>query len=167
LRNSPTAQASNALRQLISRAGEIAVPSPGVSGTVQFPGYNLLVGANLPNAGTMFVPLEEFDKRKSPKQSAQAIMGQLQARFAELRDGLVLIFPPRRRVAAGTVAGFKMMIQDRADVGLNTLGATAFGMMVNGSQTPGLAQVFSTFTTRVPQIYVDVDRVKGQSMNVR
>src|SRR5207249_6610564 len=39
-------------------------------------------------------------------------------------------------------------------------------MMVTGSQTPGLAQVFSTFTTRVPQLFVDVDRVKAKSMNV-
>jgi multidrug efflux pump subunit AcrB len=39
-------------------------------------------------------------------------------------------------------------------------------MMVNGSQTPGLAQVFTTFTTRVPQLFVDVDRVKAKSMNV-
>jgi multidrug efflux pump len=59
-----------------------------------------------------------------------------------------------------------MMIQDRADVGLETLAGTSFRMMVNGSQTPGLAQVFTTFTTRVPQIFVDVDRVKAKSMGV-
>src|SRR6185436_8717517 len=72
--------------------------------------------------------------------------------------------PPVRGL--GSTAGFKMMIQDRADVGLNTLGSTAFQMMINGSQTHGLAQVFTTFTTRVPQIFVDVDRVKAKSMNV-
>jgi len=153
-------------QNIIRRAGEIARTIPGVNGTVEFPGYNLLAGANLPNAGTMFVSLEEFDKRKDSRRSAQAIIGRLRAAYSELRDGLVLIFPPPPVRGLGTVAGFKMMVQDRADVGLDTLGATAFGMMVNGSQTPGLAQVFSTFTTRVPQIYVDVDRVKAKSMNV-
>jgi multidrug efflux pump len=59
-----------------------------------------------------------------------------------------------------------MMIQDRGDLGLDALAGTAFRMMVDGSQTPGLAQVFTTFTTRVPQIFVDVDRVKAKSMNV-
>src|SRR6266853_694601 len=59
-----------------------------------------------------------------------------------------------------------MMIQDRADIGLDALAGTSFRMMVNGSQTPGLAQVFTTFTTRVPQLFVDVDRVKAKSMNV-
>src|SRR5262249_39420382 len=74
--------------------------------------------------------------------------------------------PPPPVRGLGATAGFKMMIQDRADVGLDTLAATSFKMMVNGSQTPGLAQVFTTFTTRVPQLFVDVDPVKAKSMNV-
>jgi multidrug efflux pump len=49
--------------KIIGRAGAIARSIPGVKGTVQFPGYNLLVGGNLPNAGTMFVSLDEFKSR--------------------------------------------------------------------------------------------------------
>jgi len=55
-----------------------------------------------------------------------------------LRDGLVLVLPPPPVQGLGSTAGFKMMIQDRADLGLDTLGGTAFQMMVNGSQTPDL-----------------------------
>jgi len=153
-------------QKIIGRAGEIARTIPGVNGTVEFPGYNLLVGGNLPNAGTMFVSLESFEDRKDPRKSAKAIMGQLYARYAELRDARVLVLPPPPVRGLGSTAGFKMMIQDRADLGLDALAGTAFGMMVDGSQTPGLAAVFTTFTTRVPQIFVDVDRVKAKSMNV-
>src|SRR5216683_1928312 len=153
-------------QNIISRAGEIARAIPGVNGTVEFPGYNLLVGANLPNAGTMFVSLEAFEDRKVPRKSAQAIMGQLYARYAELRDARVLVLPPPPVRGLGSTAGFKLMIQDRADLGLDALAGTAFRTMVDGSQTPGLAQVFTTFTTRVPQIFVDVDRLKAKSMNV-
>ena len=150
----------------ISRAGEIARTIPGVKGTVEFPGYNLLVGANLPNAGTMFVSLEGFEHRKDPHKSAQAIMDQLYARYAELRDARVLVLPPPPVRGLGSVAGFKMMVQDRTDAGLDALAGTSFKMMVDGSQTPGLAQVFTTFTTGVPQLFVDVDRAKAKSMNV-
>src|SRR5216110_764577 len=153
-------------QKIIGRAGEIARTVPGVNGTVEFPGYNLLVGGNLPNAGTMFVSLESFDDRKDPRKSAQAIMGQLYAKSAELRDARVLMLPPPPVRGLGSTAGFKMMVQDRADLGLDALAGTAFRMMVDGGQSPGLAQVFSTFTTRVPQIFVDVDRVKAKSMNV-
>jgi multidrug efflux pump len=153
-------------QKIIGRAGEIAREIPGVNGTVEFPGFNLLVGANLPNAGTMFVSLDAFEHRKDPQKSAQAITRQLYAKYSELRDARVLVLPPPPVRGLGATAGFKMMIQDRADLGLDVLGTTSFKMMVNGSQTPGLAQVFTTFTTRVPQLFVDVDRVKAKSMNV-
>jgi len=153
-------------QKIINRAGEIARTIPGVKGTVEFPGFNLLVGGNLPNAGTMFVSLESFEDRKDPRKSAQAILGQLYARYDELRDARILVLPPPPVRGLGSTAGFKMMVQDRADLGLNALAGTAFSMMVEGSQTPGLAAVFTTFTTRVPQIFVDVDRVKAKSMNV-
>src|SRR6266404_3814775 len=153
-------------QKIIGRAGEIARAVPGVNGTVEFPGYNLLVGANLPNAGTMFVSLESFEERKDPRKSAEAIMGQLYAHYAELRDARVLVLPPPPVRGLGSTAGFKMMVQDRTDAGLDALGGTSFKMMIDGSQTPGLAQVFTTFTTRVPQLFLDVDRVKAKSMNV-
>ncbi len=37
-------------QKIITRAGAIARTIPGVRNTVEFPGYNILVGANLPNA---------------------------------------------------------------------------------------------------------------------
>ncbi len=153
-------------QKIITRAGEIARTIPGIRNSVEFPGYNLLVGANLPNAGTMFLGLDEFSQRKDPSRAARALIAQLDARYAELRDARVVVLPPPPVRGLGATAGFKMMVQDRADVGLDALAATSFKMMVNGSQTPGLAQVFTTFTTRVPQIFVDVDRVKAKSMNV-
>jgi multidrug efflux pump len=153
-------------QKIITRAGEIARTIPGVRDTVEFPGYNLLVGANLPNAGTMFIGLDEFSQRKGARQSAPALIAQLNARYAELRDARVAVLPPPPVRGLGSTAGFKMMIEDRADLGLDVLAGTALQMMVKGSQTPGLAQVFTTFTTRVPQIYVDVDRVKAKSMGV-
>jgi multidrug efflux pump len=114
----------------------------------------------------MFVSLDAFDQRADRRKSARAVMGQLYTRYEELRDARVLVLPPPPVQGLGSTAGFKMMIQDRADLGLNALSATAFQMMVEGSQTPGLAQVFTTFTTRVPQLYLDVDRVKAKSMGV-
>lgn len=152
--------------RIITRAGEIARTVPGVKGTVEFPGFNILVGANLPNAGTMFVSLDGFEHRKDRGKSAQAIIARLSAAYDELRDARVLVLPPPPVQGLGRTAGFKMLVQDRSDLGLDALAGTAFRMMVSGNQMPGLAQVFTTFTTRVPQLLVDVDRVKAKSMGV-
>src|SRR5262249_36600826 len=80
--------------KIILRAGDIARTIPNMNGTVEFPGFNLLVSGNLPNADTMFVSLKEFKNRKSPDKSAQAVLGQLYARFAELPDARILVLPP-------------------------------------------------------------------------
>jgi multidrug efflux pump len=94
-----------------------------VNGTVEFPGFNLLVGGNLPNSGTMFVSLEAFEDRKAPQKSAEVIMRQLYAKYAELRDARILVLSPPPVRGLGATAGFKMMVQDRADLGLDVLGA--------------------------------------------
>jgi len=153
-------------QKVLTRAGELARQIPGVTYSVEFPGFSAISGANLPNAGTMFLGLQPFDKRHDRAKSMQSIIDQLYGRFGELRDALVLVFPPPPVRGLGNVGGFKMMIQDRQDVGLNTLAATAFNMMVNGSQLPGMQSVFTTFTVKVPQLFIDVDRTKAKSMNV-
>jgi multidrug efflux pump len=153
-------------QKLLMRAGEIAQQVPGITFAVQFPGFSAVSGANLPNAGTMFLGLEPFDKRHDPAKSMQGIIAQLNMRFTELQDGLVLVFPPPPVRGLGNVGGFKMMVQDRQDAGLPVLGGTAFNMMVNGSQLPGMQAVFTTFTVNVPQLFIEVDRTKAKSMNV-
>ena len=39
-------------------------------------------------------------------------------------------------------------------------------MMVKANQTPGLANNLTTFRANVPQLWLDVDRVKAKSMDV-
>ncbi len=57
-------------------------------------------------------------------------------------------------------------IQDRGNAGLEELQAQAFAMMMKANQTPGLTNNLTTFRANVPQLWLDVDRVKAKSMNV-
>ncbi len=154
-------------QKVITEAGRLAREVPGVTTTVEFPGFNPLVGANLPNAGAMYITLDDFANRQGkPNLSADVIMGQIYGKFTAIRDARVLVLPPPPVSGLGNSGGFKMMVQDRTSLGLTPLAGVAFRMMVNGSQTPGLAATFTTFTTNVPQLQVNVDRTKAKSMGV-
>ncbi len=154
-------------QKVIAEAGRLAREVPGVKATVEFPGFNPLVGANLCNAGAMFIPLDDFSEREGKSHlSADAIMGQIYGKFASIKDARVLVLPPPPVNGLGTSGGFKMMVQDRNSLGLEPLAGAAFRMMVNGNQTPGLAAAFTTFTANVPQISVIVDRTKAKAMGV-
>jgi multidrug efflux pump len=66
----------------------------------------------------------------------------------------------------GSIGGFKLFIEDRADLGYDALFQTLQTMIGKSYQTPGLAGVFSTFTVNVPQLDADIDRVKAKQQGV-
>src|SRR5256885_443907 len=66
----------------------------------------------------------------------------------------------------GTIGGFKLYIEDRADLGYDALFQALQTMIGKGYQTPGLAGVFSTFTVNVPQLDAEIDRVKAKQQGV-
>ena len=66
----------------------------------------------------------------------------------------------------GTIGGFKLFVEDRADLGYDALYRNVQGIVGKSYQTPGLGSVFSTFTVNVPQLDADIDRVKAKQEGV-
>ncbi len=63
----------------------------------------------------------------------------------------------------GTIGGFKLYVEDRADLGYDALYQNLQNIIGKSYQTPGLAGTFSGFTVNVPQLDADVDRVKAKT----
>jgi HAE1 family hydrophobic/amphiphilic exporter-1 len=59
-----------------------------------------------------------------------------------------------------------MAVQDRGDVGLAELGQAARALIMAANATPELRGVNTTFSDRVPQIYLNIDRSKVKSLGV-
>src|SRR5260370_12253011 len=86
--------------------------------------------------------------------------------FAEIQEALILVGQPPPVAGIGNAGGFRMMLEDRAGRGSQTLQETAAAMTARANQTPGLAQVFSLFETSTPQLYLDIDRTKAQLLGI-
>src|SRR5208282_2384948 len=56
---------------------EIALKTPGVAHTVGLSGQSLILNANAPNLGSMYVLLTPFDERRDPELSADNIAKSL------------------------------------------------------------------------------------------
>ena len=149
------------------RAVELALDTPGVAHAANFVGFSGATRTNAPNAGAVFVVLKPFEERaKDPKLSAQAIQAALLAKFSTIQDALVLVVLPPPVRGIGSAGGFRMMVQDRGSNGPAELQSAVWAMMARANQTPGLKQVFSLFENSTPQLYLDIDRVKAQMLNV-
>ena len=162
----PDAASLDRTQAVVDKMAKIARETPGILDTMEIAGFNLF-GGNQPNTGAIFLPFKEFAERKGPGEDMASILARLNQRYrAEIPEAFVGVFPPPPIMGVGNAGGYRMYIQDRGSAGLEELQKQAFNLMIKANQTPGLAGNLTTMRADVPQIWLDVDRVKAKSMNV-
>jgi multidrug efflux pump len=162
----PDGSSLDRTEQVIRRMSDIGLKTPGVEAAVAFPGLSISGFSVAPNAGIVFFTLKPFEERTTPDLSGPAIAGALNQRLSSIQDAFVLAVPPPAVMGLGTIGGFKLYVEDRADLGYDALYQNLQGIIGKSYQTPGLGGVFSGFTVNVPQLDADVDRVKAKTQGV-
>jgi len=151
---------------VIRRMTDIALKHPGVESAVAFPGLSINGFTNSPNSGIVFATLKPFEERRTPDLSGDAIAHQLQAKFGDIQDAMIAIFPPPPVNGLGSIGGFKLYVEDRADLGYDALYNATQALIAKANKTPGLAGMFSSFTVNTPQLEAVVDRAKAKQQGV-
>ena len=152
--------------EVIRKMGEVALQHPDVQDAIAFPGLSINGFTNSANAGIVFVSLKPFEERRRKDQSGGAIAGQLNAKYAQIPEAFIAIFPPPPVQGLGTTGGFKLQIEDRASLGFEAMDAAVKDFLGKAYQAPELAGIFSSFQVNVPQLYADVDRTKARQLGV-
>tara|TARA_R110000822_G_scaffold187752_28_gene326955 strand:- start:17860 stop:21036 length:3177 start_codon:yes stop_codon:yes gene_type:complete len=152
--------------QVIKEMGNIALSEPGVKNAVQFPGLSVNGFSNSASAGIVFLTLESFSNRQSEDLSAAAIAQKLQMKYGGIEEAFVVIFPPPPVRGLGTTGGFKLQIEDRADLGYERLAEVVQNVQQAAWQDPVLSNVYSNYKINVPQLYADLDRTKAKQLGL-
>lgn len=162
----PDASSLERTEAVIKQMSDIALAQPGVAHSVAFPGLSINGFTNSPNSGIVFTPLDDFSLRQDPALSASAIAAQLNQKFAAIEGAFIAIFPPPPVQGLGTIGGFRLQIQDRANYGYEELYNVTMQVMQKAWANPALAGVFSSYQVNVPQLDVDIDRTKAKQQAV-
>lgn len=162
----PDAASLDRTDAVIRRMGDLASKVPGVRNSVAFPGLSINGFTASPNSGIVFYGLEDFDKRRGPGMSADAIAGKLNGMFSEIQEGMIFVVPPPPVNGLGVSGGFKVQLEDRGNLGPDALYQTAQALVGRSFQTPGLGFTYSSYQINVPQLTAEPDRVKVKMMNV-
>jgi multidrug efflux pump len=149
---------------------------PGMRHTSSIAGQSFALGASGPNFGSMFVLLEKFDKRQTPDLHSDKILADLKKELAEkVSDATVVLFPPPPIRGVGRAGGFKFMVEDRGDVGVEVLQEEANHLISksyeppadqSASAQPKITGLFTVSRINVPQLFVDIDRKECMTMDV-
>ncbi|RXL60563.1 hypothetical protein EO238_33445, partial [Citrobacter sp. AAK_AS5] len=67
----------------------------------------------------------------------------------------------------GTSGGFEYQLQDLQGKPPAELSGVSRALILAANQDPALSRVFSTWATNTPQLYLDIDREKVQTLGVK
>ncbi len=163
----PPAASLDRTEAVTRRIAEIAMQQPGISHAVEFAGMSVNGFTQSSSAALIFFPLDDFSRRGSRALSGPAIAAALNAKMASIQDAFVLVVTPPPVIGLGTLGGFKLQVEDRAAAGPEALFSALSEALGKANQNPALGGAFSTYQINVPQLNVDVDRVKVKRENVK
>jgi HAE1 family hydrophobic/amphiphilic exporter-1 len=162
----PDAAAQDRTNAVLDQIDNILADADGVSDWVIFGGFNLIDGTAASNTAIVFVTLTPWEERKDPSLQQEAILGRLQAGFAQIQESIIYGFLPPAINGLGVVGGFQFQLQDRAGIGLQELNAMLGETLVDGNAQSGLTGLNSTFRIDVPQLFAEVDRTKAKTLDI-
>ena len=119
----PDAASVERTERVMHRIEDLAHKTPGVKHTVAIAGQSILLGANAPNFGAMYVMLDDFHDRVAtrPFRRGHRRPACRPISRQEIKDGLVNVLGAPPIDGLGTAGGFKIIVEDRGDNGLPAL----------------------------------------------
>ena len=148
---------------VLRRISEAALEVEGVDSTVSFPGLNALQFTNTPNTGVSFIVLKPFSERH---RSAAEINAEINQKIAGIKEGFAFSFLPPAVFGLGSGSGYSLYVEDRAGLGYGALQNALGALQGTVMQTPGMTFPISTYQSNVPQLDLQVDRVKAKAQGV-
>ncbi len=138
----------------------------GVDVTLTGAGYSLISGANAPNSGFVIAVLAPWDDREDPSQHVDALVDRVRRELSTLPQAVVLPYNVPPIPGLGTTGGLEMELQDLGGRTPQDLAAALGSMVLSANATPEIGSAFSTFRADSPQLFVDVDRRKAETLGI-
>jgi len=138
----------------------------GISKVIAVNGYNMLSSANDSSIITMFIVLKPWDERKTPQTQVDAILSNIKQKMVKYDNvnSIALNMPAIPGVSS--VGGFEMKIQDYQSGSIEEFEKYAKEMIAEASKDPRIMYATTSFKSTYPEIYLDIDRNKAQTLDV-
>ena len=142
---------------------DVALGTDGVAHVIGLTGFNPTQQTNTPNYAVAFPILKPFNERH---RSAKEIAADIQANIAKIKEGFAFVLNPPPVLGLGQGAGYSLFVEDRAGAGYGALQQASNALQNAAVKTPGMGFPFVGYQSNVPQLDIQVDRVKAKAQGV-
>jgi multidrug efflux pump len=163
----PDAASLERTQKVVNRIQKLVQPMGGVLHTTGIAGQSFTFNANGSNFGQFFVAFSGFDERRDPSLSATAITNRVRQLLArEIPEATASIFTPPPVPGLGSASGFKLIIEDRGNLGLDALEKQIQSLIERSRTSDKVENLYCIFRANVPQLYMDIERDQCRTMGV-
>nr|ART37592.1 E381 [uncultured bacterium] len=150
--------------EVLQQAEKFYADQPEVANVVGVVGFSVFGRGQ--STVQSFVMLKDWDERHGPESMAQAIVRKANMTFSRLKQAMSFSINPPSIPELATVGGFDFRLQDRSGLGREALLAARNQLMGYAMQDPRLTGVRPEGQADAPQLFLDVDRVKAETLGV-
>jgi HAE1 family hydrophobic/amphiphilic exporter-1 len=150
-------------KKALDQVSTIAQADDSVDQVIAISGVSALDNnATLANAGVAYVVLRDWSER----DGLRTVLGRLSQELDAV-DARVIVLPPPPIQGIGNAGGFTMQVQLRdGSTDLAKLQSITNTIVANAQSQSALQRVSTSFRAIAPQVRIDVDRVKAQTLHV-
>ena len=138
---------------------------PQVRDFNQVAGYGMIAGQGN-SYGMCIVKLKNWEERPDKQDAVDAVIGQIYARTADIKNAQVFAVAPPMISGYGTSTGFNMFLQDRTGGDIRDFYNVYLRFVGALNQRPEIGRAYSTFDISFPQYVVDIDAAKAKRAGV-
>ncbi|WP_261666539.1 efflux RND transporter permease subunit [Erwinia mallotivora] len=118
------------------------------------------------NAGVGFIALKNWDQRKGEENSAAGIAARAMQHLSAIRDAQIIVMTPPAVSGLGQSDGFTMELQARAGTDRSQLMKLRDQLIAAAASDPTLTSVRANSLPDLPQLQVNIDDEKAQSLGL-
>ena len=130
-------------------------------------GLNFIDYVASSNQAFFVIRLKPYEQRTDPAQSAGAIIARLRPQMAAIEDAVAFPFNLPPILGLGSTGGFQYVLEALQGQQPTDVAAVLRALVVAANQQPELAGVYSTYAADTPQIFLDINRDKAQTLGVK
>ena len=145
--------------KVLDKVENILRNTPEVEHYSRTAGYGLISGQGTSYA-TLIVRLRNWEEREGKEHTVDAVMKQLNAQFALIKEAQIFCFQPAMIPGYGTGNSTELYLEDKTGGDMGTFYQLAMQYLGALNQRPEVAMAYTSYAMNFPQISVDVDAAK-------
>ncbi|WP_108803206.1 efflux RND transporter permease subunit [Aquimarina sp. Aq107] len=138
----------------------------GIDKAIAFSGFDGATFTIASNSAAIFSTLKPFEERHDKGIEYQELLNEVRMKTGNNPNANIFTITPPPVSGIGNGGGFKLMVQDKQNMGPKALADATFQLMIAANQHPKLSNVFTVFNANTPQLYLDIDREKAEKLGV-